>query len=241
MMRISIPFATGAACAAILLAASTAVLASSAGSVAYLSGTLSVKKADGSVRILSQKSEFENGDTLVTERESYAQLRFADGAQVTMKPNSTVKIDNVNYADDKPQDDSFVFGLLKGGLRSVTGLVGKRSQNKVEVKTGTATIGIRGTTFTIDDCQKAEGIDDCARLAPGVYLNVADGQVIVRNEAGEEVYGAGQFGLIQAGSRPAFLQIDPGLKFVPPSSFRSALLRGGAAVNVGRDLECVVR
>ena len=230
-----------AAFAAILLAGSSTAFAAAAGSVVYLSGTLSVKKPDGSVRILAQKSEIQNGDTLTTERESYAQLRFADGAQVTMKPNASIKIENVKYAEDQPQEDSFVFGLVKGGLRTLTGLVGKRSQNKVEISTGAATIGIRGTAFTVDDCSRSDDREECARLAPGVYLNVADGQIIVRNEAGEEVYSAGQFGLVQQGGKPAFLPIDPGLKFVPPATFRSVVARGGAAVNIGRDMECVVR
>ena len=230
-----------AAFAAIVLAGSSAALAAAAGSVMYLSGTLSVKKADGSVRILSQKSEIQNGDTLSTERESYAQVRFADGAQMTMKPNASVKVEDIKFAEDKPEEDFFVFRLLKGGLRHVTGLVGKRSRDKVGVTTTTATIGIRGTTFSVDDCVRADGRDECANLEPGVYLSVADGQIIVRNDAGEEVYSVGQFGLIQEGKRPAFLPADPGLKFDPPATFRSAVTERDAAVNAGKDLECVVR
>jgi len=59
--------------------------AASGGTVTHLLGTLSVKKADGSVRILSRKSTIESGDTLVTERDSFAQVEFADGARLTLK------------------------------------------------------------------------------------------------------------------------------------------------------------
>lgn len=223
---------------AALAAASSPALAA-AGSVAHLSGTLSVKKPDGSVRILSQKSEVQNGDTINTERDSYAQIRFADGAQLTMKPNSSVKLENIKFTEDKPQEDSFVYGLLKGGLRAVTGLVGKRSKDKYQVGTATATIGIRGTTFAADDCvSNRDG--ECRRLDPAVYVTVSDGEVVLKNAQGEVGIAAGQFGLIAPNQRPLFLSTDPGLQFTPPATFIQSVM-AGSAVNTGKNLECVVR
>lgn len=63
--------------------------AAAPGAVTQLAGTLSVKKPDGSIRILSSKSEIQSGDTLNTQKDSYAQIKFADGAQITLKPNIT--------------------------------------------------------------------------------------------------------------------------------------------------------
>ena len=48
--------------------ASGAVFAEGAGQVQHLSGTLSVQRPDGSVRILSQKSEVNPGEVLSTQR-----------------------------------------------------------------------------------------------------------------------------------------------------------------------------
>lgn len=221
-----------------LAAAATGVLAT--GQVTQLAGTLSVRKADGSVRILSQRSQVENGDTVNTERDSYAQIRFTDGAQLTLKPNTSVRIDNVTYAQDKPKEDSFLYRLVKGGLRAVTGIVGKRSQDKYEMGTATATIGIRGTTFSADDCVSArEQSADCARLDAAVYVGVADGEVVVRNGQGELGLSAGQFGLISQNQRPLFLSTDPGLQFTPPATFIQSVM-AGSVVNTGRSLECVI-
>jgi hypothetical protein len=227
----------------ILLAAPAVLFAGGAvantGQITQLSGTLSVRKADGSVRILSQKSTIESGDTINTERDSYAQIKFTDGAQVTLKPSTAVKLDNFKFAEDKPQDDSFLYSLVKGGLRAVTGVVGKRNKDAYRLGTATATIGIRGTTFSADDCATSrEG--DCARLDAAVYVGVADGEVVVRNGAGELGLTAGQFGLIASNQRPLFLSTDPGLQFTPPATFIQSIMTG-AAVNAGRNLECVVR
>jgi len=226
--------------AAAALAAGSACALASTGTVTQISGTLSVKKADGSIRILSQKSEIRSGDTINTERDSYAQIRFTDGGQVTLKPSTSVKIDEFRFNEAKPQEDSFLFGLVKGGLRAVTGIVGKRNRDKYQLGTATATIGIRGTTYSADDCVNNRESADCARLEPAVYVGVADGEIVVKNEAGEVAYAAGQFGMIQKGQRPLFLSTDPGLQFTPPASFIQSVM-AGSAVNAGKNLECVVR
>jgi FecR protein len=231
----STQFLLGAA----LTFASAALLANN-GTVTQLSGTLSVRKADGSVRILSQKSSIESGDTINTERDSYAQVRFSDGAQLTLKPNSAVKIEDFKFAEEKPEGDSFLYNLVKGGLRAVTGIVGKRSRDKYQLGTATATIGIRGTTFSADDCVNDRERADCARLEPAVYVGVADGEVVVRNGQGELGLNAGQFGLITSNQRPLFLSTDPGLQFTPPATFIQSVM-AGSVVNSGRSLECVVR
>ena len=110
------------------------------GTVSQLSGTLSVQKADGSVRILSQKSEIVSGDTVNTQKDSYVQIKFSDGGVITLKPNSSVKIEQFRFKQEEPETDSFIFGPVKGGLRAVTGLVGKRgNQDAYSMGTTTAT------------------------------------------------------------------------------------------------------
>jgi hypothetical protein len=221
------------ATAAALALGASAVFAASPGSVSHLSGTLSVKKADGSVRILSQKSEIQNGDTLSTERDSYAQLRFTDGGVVTMRPNTTVKIENVSFAEGKPKDDSFLYGLLKGGLRAVTGLVGRRSQDKYQISTSTATIGIRGTTLQAETgCTGPAG-------EVGVCVSVHDGEVAVITPEGERRAKAGEALMATAGKPPFTIPFDSVLQWTPPATFLMTLGRGAA---VSKDkLECVVR
>jgi hypothetical protein len=136
--------------AALLAAGMPAWAAQVAGTISNLSGALLARKADGSVKVLGLKSEVEQGDTLVSEKGTYALIRLIDGSTITLKPNTTFKIEAFAYAADKPAEDSASFSLVKGGLRSITGLLGKRNKEKFELKTPTATIGIRGTTFDVD-------------------------------------------------------------------------------------------
>jgi hypothetical protein len=136
--------------AALLALGMPAWAAQVAGTITNLSGALMARKADGALKVLGVKSEVEQGDTLVSEKGTYAQIRFIDGSVITLKPNTTFKIEAFAYASDKPAEDSASFSLVKGGLRSITGLLGKRNKEKFALKTPTATIGIRGTTFDAD-------------------------------------------------------------------------------------------
>src|SRR6266446_5563394 len=121
--------------------------------VEHLSGTLSVQRPDGSVRALAERSDVFVGDVISTERDSYAQLRFTDGGQVTLRPNTQVKVETYSYEEGRPERDNFAMQLFKGGLRSLTGLIGKRttSRSAYRMVTSTATIGIRGTDYSAID------------------------------------------------------------------------------------------
>ncbi len=139
--------------------------AGGAGAVVHLSGTLSVQRADGGIKVLGPKSEVQPGDVLSTQRDSYAQINFTDGSSLTLRPNSQMKIDGYNYVSDKPEADSAFFRLIKGGLRTVTGLVGKRgNQDAYRIGTATATIGIRGS---IGNALHCEGGSSCGGVVPG--------------------------------------------------------------------------
>ena len=205
------------------------------GTVTQISGTLSAKRGDGSVRILSQKSEVRSGDTLSTERDSYSQIRFSDGGQITMKPNTTVELTDYHFSAEKPQESSFIVSLLRGGVRTITGLVGTNNPDGYRLKTETSTVGIRGTTYGVDDCINTP----CRDLPDAIYVTVSDGEIVVRNDSGEAFYKAGQFGIIERGKRPLFLSTDPGLAVTPPASFFLSVA-GRTAVNAGKSTECVV-
>lgn len=141
---------------ALFWVASASWAAQVVGTIVQLSGPLLAKKADGAVRILSMRSEVESGDTLVTEKNTYAMVKFIDNGEITLKPATTFKVENFAYDAGKPDGDNASFSLVKGGLRSVTGLLGKRNKEKFAMKTPSATIGIRGTTFIAEWVEPSE-------------------------------------------------------------------------------------
>jgi len=193
-----------------------------AGVVVQLSGPLLAKKAGGAVKILSLKSEVENGDTLVTEKNTYAQIRMIDSSEITLRPASTFTIENFSFDSARPEGDQARFNLVKGGLRSVTGLLGKRSKEKFELKTPTATIGIRGTTFIAEFVPALPGTGTGSR-SPGLYVQVLDGMIHVSNPGGAASFNAGQFGFVPGATLPpVIVPANPGMQFTPPPVFNAS-------------------
>jgi hypothetical protein len=173
-------------------------------------------KADGTSRILSQLSEVENGDTLTTEKDSFARLKFSDGGEVTLRPNSVFKVDNYAFNEAEPPKDSFLTSMLKGGLRTITGLVGKRgNRDAYRMNTVTATIGIRGTYYAVLTCK-----NDCpAGMKNGTYTKMLEGTISLKNPFGEIECNAGQTCFSGEDAAPVVLEDDPGgIDFeLPPS------------------------
>ncbi|MBI4937130.1 MAG: FecR domain-containing protein [Nitrosomonadales bacterium] len=148
--------------AALLLAASIPAQAGeAAGKVSYMSGTLVAQRTDGTLMVLGPKSEVREGDLLITAKDSYAQVQMNDGARVTLRPHSNLKIEQFHFNKENPQADNAVLRLIKGGFRALTGLIGKRGNpDAYKVRAATATIGIRGTEFTSRLCTAKDCKDD---------------------------------------------------------------------------------
>jgi hypothetical protein len=236
-------------CAALLLAGGVAWARQVVGVVTHLSGPLLDRKADGSVKVLGLKSEVENGDTLVSEKNTYAQVRFVDNHEITLKPATTFHIENFNYDAGKPEADSAAFNLVKGGLRSITGLLGKRNKEKFSLKTPSATIGIRGTTFVaqyVAPEQSAASPNAPDVLPPGLHLQVTDGAIVVTNNGGSLGFQAGQFGYVPSVNQPPeMVPPSQGLPFVPPPAFSGATPAGPAMAGGSSPdkpaVDCIVR
>lgn len=212
-----------------------------AGQITHLSGTLSAKRADGSSKLLSVRSEILEGDTLSTETETYARIKFTDGGEVVLRPGSQVKVESYAYHADKPESDNVLINMFKGGLRAVTGLVGKRNRSKVSFQTETATIGIRGTHFGALLCQNdCGGVPTTGGKAPpnGLHVDVTNGSIAMTNSAGTVQLNAGQFGFVASSNTPP-QQVPPqqGIQVTMPSSI--AQNKGsGKGIGKGDDAEC---
>lgn len=190
--------------APLLLAISLAVIATmaeaaevAAGRIGYMSGALVAQRADGTVKVLAPKAEVYAGDMLITAKDSYAQVKMNDGTQMTMRPDSNLRIEAYQFRQEAPQVDNAVFRLLKGGFRTLTGLIGKRGNpDAYKLRAATATIGIRGTDFSsrlciTKDCKD----DDAAPAKPAIKpqqaqvigrVMLVQGELSAKDEAGKE-------------------------------------------------------
>lgn len=205
--------------------------------VTQLSGTLAAMKPNGATRILSMDSKVESGDTLSTQKGTFARIKFTDGGEVVLRPNTVFKVNTYGFVQEQPKQDSFFVSLLKGGARFVSGLVGKRgNQDAYNMKTATATIGIRGTDYTVLTCQ-----GDCPNLGDGTYSDTHEGTISLTNEYGTLNCPVGQSCYAAPGTAPVMLPETPdGVDFVLPATFLSRI-GGDVVLDAAGHKECVVR
>jgi len=168
--------------------------AQDAAAVSATSGTVVVQKADGSIRSLAPGSALRAGDVITTQPNSSARLKFTDGGELAVSSNSQIKIDSYSFNTAAPRTDNLVMSLVKGGLRSITGLISRRgNQDAYRLQTSTATIGIRGTDYVArlcgEDCAKevAQAPSGARPIAPDITARVAllVGQAVAIDKTGK--------------------------------------------------------
>ena len=212
----------------LLLMSSAAHASSTVGKVIIYSGIVAAKSIDGKVRVLSRKSKVFKKDVVTTEKDSYARIRFTDGSLLVMRPSSTISIDEYYFDKNTPNKDKAVINLLEGGLRTITGLIGKRgNKDSYKTKTRHSSIGIRGTVYGVLMCQGAScaGLSESQRPEQdGQYVNVSSGAIVVKNSTGTTSVKAGQFAYVPSTNvAVTILPKDPGsIRFVSPKATNSS-------------------
>ena len=184
-------------------------------------GTALVERSGQVPRLLGAGEQLSERDVINVARDSWAILEFNDQTRITLRPNTVFRLDN--YRDHAPE--TMLVGLVKGGLRVVTGLFGKRNPSGVKFQTATATIGIRGTEFDARLCEADCAEEERAQPAPRpLILPVA--RVVEMNG----VVGAGRAGEAVRLLVPGALLSEGDAVAVGPGASALLVFRDGARV-----------
>ena len=198
------------------LQAGMAVAQEAAGRVLVVAGNMTIER--GTERIAGKVgTEVRSGDTLQVGPQSNAQVLMTDQSIFSLRSDSTMKVSDYAFKDKTPDTQRAFFDLVKGGLRTLSGTIGKAKPENYKVTTATAVIGIRGTHYTLvvcaDNCRDASG----SLATNGTYGAVTDGRISVTNQTGETVFGGNQYFIVASQtSRPQQL-------IAPPSFLRDSL------------------
>jgi len=173
----------GALMALVSAAFANHAFAATAGRVDFVFGDAALRSSSGQERPLARGAEVMDGDTLIT-RNGRAQVRFTDGAFVSLQPNTEFGVREYRYEGKANGSERGFFALVRGAMRTVTGAIGRFNRNAYQVRTPTATVGIRGTGGLI------EILPDLATLIRG-----SSGTWILTNPAGQIDVPAGTAGI----------------------------------------------
>jgi hypothetical protein len=196
MKRLSAFLALVALLFAGLAFANTAIVTSS-------TGTVQVKTGTAPARVLRTGDQVRQGDTITTGPVSSAVLKFEDGQVAALTANSRMTVTAYQY-NPRTGGGSILLSLIDGGMRAITGLIGRRTPNNVAYRAASATIGIRGTDVTIVTSQG----NVVVTVTEGVISFAFPGRPAVTVPAGEGV-NARTDGTFQQGAAQTIIQSLP--------------------------------
>jgi hypothetical protein len=214
-----------------------------AGTIGLLKGQASATSAGGAARALSKDGAVYSGEAVQTGAQSYALIKFSDQSTTLLRPSTQMIIEKYQFnrpaaaseaapaasplAPVQTADsagvagESSFFRLIKGGLRTVSGLIGHADYSHFRLTTPVSTMGIRGTDFVAATCEAdCQADPEVLKSVPvgsntqgAVVSGAYNGTITVTSNTGQVlVLQAGQFAITLAdgteyllGSEPAFL------------------------------------
>lgn len=175
-----------------------------------------VLTVEGQVNVISGKEEcglrygldIDEGDTVRTAEKSWAVLSLLDGAKITVRPSTEVRIESYRFTEsaDAPQNHALL-ALTRGSLRVVTGAITRGRNTGYRVRTPEVTFEMRGSDHDITHIVSTPAGD----AAPGSYGKTYTGEAVIKNAGGELTLRDGQaaFAASRARTAPRLLTMEP--------------------------------
>jgi len=182
--------------------------------VTSVTGLAQVQSSGNAARVLRQGDEVNQGETVSTGANSSIVMKFDDGQIAALTSNSRMVVSSYRY-DPAGESGNVLLSLITGGMRTITGLIGRRNPNNVAYRAATATIGIRGT----DNTTVTDG--------ENVLETVFDGAVVFQNGDLVVVITKDEAFFFQPGKPPVRGSIAQVLAALPPA-FAAAIQQSGA-------------
>lgn len=167
-----------------------------------ITGSSQVQTGTASLRPLRLGDEVRQGDIVSTGANSSVVLKFDDGQVAALSSNSRMQITSYAY-EPSSSTGNVLLSLLTGGMRTITGLIGKKSPSQVSYRAATATIGIRGTDTTI----VTDGGNVFMTVTEGVVTFTMGGKTL-ELKAGESVFARAD-GTTSRGTAAQMLALAP--------------------------------
>ena len=187
------------------------LLWSAVGKLDSFEGDVKISSKSG-FRTVAAGLEVDEGDLVRTGANAWALFEMSDGASITVRPATELRITKYRYSQDgAASQNSSVIDLAKGALRVITGLIGQTNRPGYAINTPTATMGIRGTDH--EPAYIPTGTPTDKDQQPGAYDKVNEGETFIRNEKGQQVIvGRGRVAYMSHDRRtaPKLLQGEPG-------------------------------
>ena len=143
-------------------------LFASIGNVMALRGEATVTRGNTVTINMKAGMSLLQGDKIITKERTRVQIILKDNTIITIGSKSSFSFDTFFY--DGTKKSKLKIKARRGFFRSVTGKIGKIAPERFTVETSSATIGIRGTDFSVTITDDSE-IYKCYQGAIRVFIS----------------------------------------------------------------------
>lgn len=127
------------------------------GEVAFIEGSAAFHKGNNQ-RTAKQGDPIYMGSTLETNKSSKLIILFIDDTRITLSENTELTVDEFVFDPYDSEENQAKFSVLAGAFQWVSGMISKREDPDVEIRTTFGSIGIRGTSFWAGEIEDGYGV-----------------------------------------------------------------------------------
>lgn len=160
------------------------------GALVTADGPIQAQGSLGQQRELLAIDNVRRGDTLSTDARTEASVRLLDGTTILLRVNSSVLLKEFRFAEKDSAAGVLNLKLLKGSMRTISGMLPKNPNSQYALETPSATLKVRGTDYAVRICE-SDCVLDGAPAADGLYAGVLEGGIDLGNGSGSSPANAG--------------------------------------------------
>ena len=117
------------------------------GEVTLVIGQSEIERPSVPLSAIRKGDPIVQGDVIKTTGNGHVHVRFIDGALISVRPNSTLTIQDFQYNPADPAASVVRLNLSRGEVRSVSGAAAQAAKDKFRLNTPLVAIGVKGTDF----------------------------------------------------------------------------------------------
>lgn len=120
-----------------------------AGQATFIIGKPFLIDSTGNTQPLVRGAWVRPGDAIETPVGTHVHVRFKDGAFVSVRPGSRLRVEEYQFHPDSPKLNTVKFKLENGTARAISGAAAETAKERFRLNTPLVAIGVRGTDFVV--------------------------------------------------------------------------------------------
>ena len=133
-----------------------------------------------------------SGDILKTGGNGNIQFKLENGALISLRPDTEIKINNANFSKNNNQTVELNFEMNKGTIDAAQSIQNSTLNSSIKINAQNSAISAFNADFSLKVCSNNCKNKDNNELKDGIYGRVINGSTIIENQKGKNKIEKGE-------------------------------------------------